>query len=191
MGLRHGSAPRSGPGLGKRGSPRHETGEAVASDRPDGHDARRAGCASLAELEATFRGDPVDPVWRIELSWVGPDQRESLGEAADLGVDDLAAIDALLDRPGARTPWARATPAGIDAEPGITAAAPAEELPIATDSLKRRIRVLEEHGPTRSPSTGYEPSARGAACLAPRSGPREQARHARDSRRFARSPQSP
>lgn len=128
-------------------------------------DARRAGYSSRDELTATFRGDDDDPVFRIDLAWVAPDARDALAADASLTSEDIATIDALLDRLDARTPWARTTLARIGRQSGITAASLAAEVSIGKDSLKRRIRTLKEHGLTRSLRVGYELSDRGRAYL--------------------------
>ncbi|TSD58621.1 hypothetical protein [Aeromicrobium piscarium] len=128
-------------------------------------DALAAGHSSLAELISTFRGTDADPVFRIALSWAGADQREVLGDCADLAPQDIEAIDALLDRLDARTSWARATLGRIGDRPGVTAAELAGHLPIEKESLKRRLRTLKEHGLTRSLTRGYDLSPRGRAYL--------------------------
>lgn len=128
-------------------------------------DARRAGYPTLADLEATFHGDGSEPLYRIDLSWAGPDARDALAADADLTAEDVAGIDALLDRLDARTPWARTTLARIAQQPGITASSLAAEVPVGKESLKRRIRTLKEHGLTRSLRVGYELSERGHAYL--------------------------
>ncbi|MEU6643835.1 hypothetical protein ABZ863_14955 [Saccharomonospora sp. NPDC046836] len=140
--------------------------EQVDSDRLGDPEARAAGYDSGEKLKATFRGEPDDPVYRIALSCGGPDSRKDIAADDDLTPDDIAEIDALLDRLDAREPWARATMNHIAEEPGITAGALADRLPIGKESLKRRIRTLKEHGLTRSQPAGYLLSARGRAYLA-------------------------
>ncbi|WP_150463281.1 ASCH domain-containing protein [Nesterenkonia ebinurensis] len=128
-------------------------------------DARRAGYPSLDALVATFRGDRDDPLFRIDLSWVAPDARTTLANDANLTPEDIADIDALLERLDARTPWARTTLARIGQQSGITASSLTAGLPVGKESLKRRIRTLKEHGLTRSLRVGYELSERGHAYL--------------------------
>lgn len=166
--------PRVEPGSTFRtvaGVVRVEAIERVRAAELTDADARRAGYDSLAELASAFRGGDADPVFRIELSWVAPDARDALAADADLTPDDIAGLDALLNRLDARTPWARTALARIGREPGITAAALATGLPIERESLKRRIRALKEHGLTRSLRVGYELSERGRAYLDRRPGP--------------------
>ncbi|OLT38786.1 hypothetical protein BJF85_08740 [Saccharomonospora sp. CUA-673] len=140
----------------------------VESSTVTDDDARAAGYASRTELLATFRGTPTDPVFLIELSWVGADPRDALADTAELAASDVTDIDVLLDRLDARVTWARPVLAHLADEPGATAAHLAARLDMDKDALKRRIRKLKEHGLTRSLSTGYELSPRGRAYLSAR-----------------------
>lgn len=97
---------------------------------------------------------------------VGPDPRRGLAVDTNLITDDRAAINDLLDRLDARTPWARTTLARIGREPGITTSELAAGLPLGKESLKRRDRTLTEHGLIRSRHVGFELSERGHAYLA-------------------------
>lgn len=128
-------------------------------------DAHAVGFTSVKELTGTFRGDEDDPVFRIGLTWVGPDGRDGLAQDAELSEQDVADIGALLDKLDAHTPWARTTLRRIAAEPGIPSVQLAEELAMDKDSLKRRIRKLKERGLTRSLQVGYDISPRGRAFL--------------------------
>ncbi len=160
--------PRVKPGMEFRtvaGLVRVETIEPVAPAELSDADARQAGYATLDDLSATFHGRDHEPVFRIGLSWVAPDARDALAADANLTREDIASIDALLDRLDARTPWARTTLARIHREPGITAGALTDGLMVGKESLKRRIRTLKEHGLTRSLRAGYELSERGHAYL--------------------------
>lgn len=144
---------------------RINTIEPVLIEQLNDADAGRAGYNSFDELTATFRGDPADPIFKIGLSWVAADPRETLGNKALLIPEEFADIDALLDRLDARTPWARATLGRIGQVPGVTETALAAELLMGKEPLKRRICPLKEHGPTRSRRIGYEFSACGYANL--------------------------
>ncbi len=129
-------------------------------------DARAAGHPGRDALVVTFGGAASDPVYRIGLSWVGPDERDRRAEDDVLTPDDIAGIDArlaLLDR---GTPWTRAALVAISRRPGVVSGELAGGLSMTKDSLKRRIRHLKELGLTRSLPTGYELSRRGAADLA-------------------------
>jgi len=176
---------------------RVNTIEPVLIEQLNDADAGRAGYNSPDELTATFRGDPADPIFKIGLSWVAADPREALGNKAHLTPEEVADIDALLDRLDARTPWARATLGRIVQEPGITATALAAELPMGKEPLKRRIRTLKEHGLTHSRRIGYELSARGYAYLTATSHTTERPRtshhrhHTTDNRGHPRAHRPP
>lgn len=129
-------------------------------------DARAAGYPDRAALIATFRGAPGDPVYRIGLSWAGPDERHRLADDDALAADEIARIDARLASLDRRTPWTRPVLAAIARRPGVVSGELAAELSMTKDSLKRRIRHLKELGLTTSLPTGYELSRRGRAYLA-------------------------
>jgi DNA-binding transcriptional ArsR family regulator len=144
---------------------RVESIEPVDLELVDAAAAQDAGYRTREELVATLSGEETTPLWRISLTWVGPDPRDVLAEDAALSPSDIDAIDTLLDRLGARTAWARLTLQRIAGQPGITAAQLAEELSLSKSALKRRIRTLKEHGLTRSLTAGYELSPRGRSFL--------------------------
>ncbi|MFI7080754.1 hypothetical protein ACIBO1_25955 [Micromonospora sp. NPDC049903] len=144
---------------------RVEAVDRVEAEQLDTTAARDAGYATRDALLSTLRGGEADSLWRITLSWAGPDPRTALAENPVLSPSDIADLDAVLDRLDARTPWARAALDRIGRHPGITAARLADELSIDKDSLKRRLRTLKAHALTRSLPSGYELSARGHAYL--------------------------
>lgn len=166
------SKPRVAAGSSFRtvaGVVRIEAIEAVDPDQVDDAAAKAAGSASAAELLGGLTGgNPDDPLWRITLSWAGPDARDALARDDALTSAEIAEIEALLDRLDARTPWARATLIRLADQPGATAARLAERLPFDKEALKRRLRQLKERGLTHSLPTGYELSPRGRAYLAGR-----------------------
>lgn len=75
----------------------------------------------LAEL----RGDPDLPILRIEFRLSErPDPRAQLAESADLSDDDVAEIEARLDRldrAASYGPWTRAVLRAIDDAPAVRA----------------------------------------------------------------------
>lgn len=129
-------------------------------------DARAAGHPDRESLLRTFRGTKGDRVYRIGLSWEGPDDRHRLADDDVLSADDVSAITARLARLDRSGPWTHAALDRIARRPGIVSGELAGELSMTKDSLKRRIRHLKELGLTRSLPTGYELSRRGAAYLA-------------------------
>ncbi|PXY22260.1 hypothetical protein [Prauserella muralis] len=132
-------------------------------------DAARAGASSAGAVLAALRGDASDPVFRIELSWAGPDPRVALSADDTLTPADVAAIaDRLgrLDRRSAHGPWTHDVLRLIAAQPGRRAAELAASLGRDRDRLKLDIRKLKQLGLTHSLDVGYRISPRGAAYLA-------------------------
>ena len=135
-------------------------------------DARRAGYASAAALLADLRGTADLPVYRVRFRPAGgPDPRDELAASRDLTDDDVAAIDARLDRlDRARRgdPWAEATLRTIAAHPERRAGDIAEMLGRDRAELKLDVRKLKNLGLTISLPVGYRLSPRGDAYLAAR-----------------------
>ena len=131
--------------------------------------AQAAGAASKDELVKTFRGDPADPVFKIELTWDGPDTRVDLGDDEVLTDEDCANIDrrlARLDQSSRHGAWTRCTLLAIHQHPGLHAESLRGELDKAV--FKRNVRKLKDLGLTRSLPEGYELSPRGSEYLARR-----------------------
>ncbi|MFN3600944.1 MAG: hypothetical protein ACK4UY_06085 [Dietzia sp.] len=138
-----------------------------------GRDAAAAGAASVEELVTTFRGDPEDPIFRIELTSAGPDPREQLGDDDHLTDGSCAEISrrlARFDQSSRHGTWTLRTLCLIEEHPGR----PAEMLRGDVDgdmdkaAFKRNVRKLKDLGLTRSLPEGYELSPRGSAYLARR-----------------------
>jgi len=131
--------------------------EAVAAGWPDAERLRR-------QLDKVTEGE----TYRVTLSWAGPDPRVALRESADLTDDDVAAIDAKLerlDRASSHGPWTMATLDIIQRRPHTRAPDLAEEMGRERDPFKIDVRKLKNLGLTRSFDVGYEISPRGAAYL--------------------------
>lgn len=132
-------------------------------------DARRAGWPDAARLRKQL--DKVDeglPTYRVTLSWAGPDPRVALRESADLSDEDVAAIDARLerlDRASSHGPWTIATLDIIRRRPRTRAPDLAAELGRERDPFKIDVRKLKNLGLTRSFEVGYEVSPRGRSYL--------------------------
>jgi len=109
------------------------------------------------------------PVHRVGLVWAGPDPRVALREDADLTDDDVAAIDARLDRLDRASTHGRWTAATLDVvrrHPHVRAPDLAAELGRERDPFKIDVRKLKALGLTQSFEVGYALSPRGAAYLA-------------------------
>ncbi|MFE7723710.1 hypothetical protein ACFU44_32315 [Nocardia rhizosphaerihabitans] len=130
--------------------------------------AHRAGERDAEAVKAALRGSPQDPVFRIEVRYVGPDERVALRSDADLSPQDVAEISAALarlDKASRRGPWTEMVLAAVAAHPGRRAADLAELLGRDKDSFKLDVRKLKNLGLTHSLETGYEISPRGAVYL--------------------------
>jgi len=131
--------------------------EAVAAGWPDADRLRR-------QLDKVTEGE----TYRVVLSWAGPDPRVALRESADLTDEDVAAIDAKLerlDRASSHGRWTMATLDIVRRRPHTRAPDLAAELGRERDPFKIDVRKLKNLGLTRSFDVGYEVSARGTAYL--------------------------
>ena len=132
-------------------------------------EARRAGWPDAARLRKQL--DKVEgdlPTYRVALSWAGPDPRVALRESADLTDEDVAAIDARLerlDRASSHGPWTMATLDLIRRRPHTRAPDLAAEMGRERDPFKIDVRKLKNLGLTRSFDVGYEVSPRGRSYL--------------------------
>ena len=130
---------------------------AVATITED--DARRAGEASLDALRRRLAD--VDEVWRVELRYLGRDDRIERREDDALGDDELAAIVARLQRLDRGHPWTRSTLRLIDRYPGIVSTKLAQHAGMDRPAFKLNVRKLKELGLTESLDIGYRLSPRG------------------------------
>jgi hypothetical protein len=142
--------------------------ERIAPAKISERQARRAGVGSRAELlERLDRRNADCPVYRIGLRFAGADPRVALRETTDLSADELAQIDARLDRLDAArdAPWTRATLRLIERASETLAAELAAQAGCETAAFKRDVRKLKELGLTESLERGYRLSPRGRVVL--------------------------
>ncbi|MFI5610561.1 hypothetical protein [Amycolatopsis sp. NPDC051903] len=146
-----------------------EVDEIVEGDLTD-EDAVAAGYGDRADLIANLRGGEEVPLYRVRFHVVTDgDPRDRLAATADLTADDVAAIDARLQRfdaTGPKRAWTRETLEAIRANPGLRAGTLAEQL--GWEELlvfKRSVRKLKDLGLTLSLEVGYRLSPRGEAYL--------------------------
>ena len=107
--------------------------------------------------------------YRIELTYAGPDPRWALRETAELTDDDIAAIDAKLERLDRASSHGRWTLRYLDLirdNPQRRAPDLAEMEGRDTAPFKIDVRKLKNLGLTVSFPVGYEVSPRGLAYLA-------------------------
>jgi hypothetical protein len=138
--------------------------EAITDD-----EAVLAGHPHADALRKRLRDDPSLPTYRVVLSWAGEDPRIALRESAELTDDEVAAIDAKLDRldrASSHGPWTMATLDVIRRRPHTRAPDLAEELGRERDPFKIDVRKLKNLGLTQSFEVGYAVSPRGEAYLA-------------------------
>lgn len=139
----------------------------VAASRITVADARRAGAASVAELVRALARRPDDPIWRVGLSWAGVDPRGVLRDQVPTA-DEIAAINARLDRLDKASPWGawtRSTLDLIDTHPEVRAPDLAASVGRETADFKKDVRKLKELGLTESLDIGYRLSPRGEAVV--------------------------
>ena len=135
--------------------------------------ARRRSTARYGRSTVAAGEAPADtstwPVHRVGLTWAGPDPRVALREQADLSDEEVAAIDARLDRldrASSHGPWTAATLDLVRRRPHVRAPDLAAELGRERDPFKIDVRKLKGLGLTQSFDVGYALSPRGEAYLA-------------------------
>lgn len=147
---------------------RVESVTVVDVDAITDEEARLAGHRDADRLRRRLRDDATLPTYRVELSYAGPDPRVALRENTRLTDEDVAAIDARLermDRASSHGPWTMATLDLIRRRPHVRAPDLAEEMGRERDPFKIDVRKLKNLGLTRSFEVGYEVSPRGVAYL--------------------------
>ena len=132
-------------------------------------DAARAGHRDADAVRRALAGEAAWPTYRVQLSWAGEDPRIALREDADLQPEDVAAIDARLerlDRASSHGPWTLETLDLIRRRPHTRAPDLAADVGRERDPFKIDVRKLKNLGLTISHAVGYELSPRGRAYLA-------------------------
>jgi hypothetical protein len=132
-------------------------------------EARRAGAPDAAAILARLKATDADQmVWRVDLLFLGQDDRIERRNANDLSPDDLADLRARLDRLDRRSPsgpWTRTTLRLIEKYPGVVSTALARHAQQERPAFKLNVRKLKELGLTESLDTGYRLSPRGQAVV--------------------------
>ncbi len=116
-----------------------------------------------------LRGAANLPTYRIRFHAVeGPDERDDLAASDELSAEDVAAIDARLDRldrASSHGPWTREVLRMIAAQPAVRAPDLAAQFGRETAPFKVDVRKLKNMGLTLSLPVGYRLSPRGEAYL--------------------------
>lgn len=140
----------------------------VVVDTMTDADAVAAGEVDLLTLLRRLKNpSPQTTVWRVDLRYVGLDDRIERRVNDALTEDDIAALRARLDRldRGAGGPWTRATLRLIEKYPGVVSTALARQTGQERPAFKLNVRKLKEMGLTESLDVGYRLSPRGEALL--------------------------
>ena len=131
-------------------------------------DAVAAGETDLTTLlHRLGQPAPDNMVWRVDLRYVGIDDRIERRTVAELTDDDIATLRTRLDRldRSAAKPWTRTTLHLIEKYPGVVSTALARHTGQERPAFKINVRKLKEMGLTESLDVGYRLSPRGEALL--------------------------
>jgi len=134
-------------------------------DEVDGATPDEVRAAGAASVEEVVGGRTELPLFRIGLSWGGPDPRDALSADTSFTADQLETLEATLARWDARAPWTRQTLELIRDRPATRAPDLAAAVGRETAPFKRDVRRLKELGLTHSLEVGYRLSPRGQAFL--------------------------
>jgi hypothetical protein len=141
----------------------------VRADEITDAEAQRAGAESAEAVRRRMRVESGDePIHRIELHYVGADDRIGLrGDdmLSDEQVGDLRTRLDRLDRASKTGPWTRKTLRLIETYPGVVSTALARHLDAERPAFKINVRKLKELGLTESLEIGYRLSPRGQRFL--------------------------
>ncbi|HEX7833845.1 MAG TPA: hypothetical protein VF479_00085 [Pseudolysinimonas sp.] len=140
----------------------------VADDSITPAEAVGAGATSATEVLRLTKGGPDVPLYRVGLTWAGPDPRVALRESAELTDDDVQALIAKLarlDKAGSFGAWTFDTLGLIEQYPQRRAPDLAAMVGRETAPFKIDVRKLKGLGLTRSFDIGYELSPRGREFL--------------------------
>lgn len=151
------------------GMVRVESVEVVDSDAITDEEAQQAGWPDAARLRKRLNPDESLPTYRVRLVWDGEDPRIALREDAALTDEDVATLDAKLDRldkASSYGAWTLPTLALIREHPQRRAPDLAEMVGRETAPFKLDVRKLKALGLTVSFTVGYEISPRGLEYLA-------------------------
>jgi hypothetical protein len=134
----------------------------VPADDITAEDARRAGATDVRSLRSRLGG--ADPVWRIDFTYVGADDR--IARRQSTSADEIAEVIGRLRRLDRNGAWTHATLQLIDRYPGIVSTTLARHAGQERAAFKLNVRKLKELGLTESLDVGYRLSPRGKAVLA-------------------------
>jgi hypothetical protein len=143
-----------------------EVTSVAAADGVTPEDAVAAGSPTPEAVLKLTKGD--EQLYRVGLTWAGPDPRIALRESADLTDDEVLALQAKLtrlDKASSHGAWTAVTLGLIAQHPRRRAPDLAAMVGRETAPFKIDVRKLKGLGLTRSFEVGYEISPRGAEFL--------------------------
>jgi len=163
LAFRRWAAPRVKPG----GSFLSSVGVVLVGtvDEVTGATLEEALAAGASSVDEVVGGRTELPLYRVGLSWGGPDPRDALSADTSFSAEQLETLTATLARWDARSAWTRETLELIRDRPATRAPALAATLGRETLPFKRDVRRLKELGLTHSLEVGYRLSPRGEAYL--------------------------
>lgn len=140
--------------------------EPVSASALTEEDARASGFADLTALQNMLGPENGDPVYRIALAGIEPDERVAKREAAEPSAAEWREIEARFAR------WEKSAPGCFPAIlrligelPAVAAATLAATLGAEKLKFKQDVRKLKELGLTESLDVGYRLSPRGEVVL--------------------------
>ncbi len=130
------------------------------------NDARASGFVSLAALREMLGPDNGDPVYRIVIEGIEPDERIGRRETATVSEEEWLGLRRGFQR------WETSAPGYFPAilktigeRPAVAAAVLAQSLGVEKLKFKQDVRKLKELGLTESLEVGYRLSPRGVAVV--------------------------
>jgi hypothetical protein len=130
------------------------------------HDAKAAGFEDLAALLGMLGPEDGNPVYRIEIRGIEPDDRVAKRETVRPSPAEWRELRARFARWEKSTPgYYRAILQIIAARPATLAATLASSLRVEKPKFKQDVRKLKELGLTESLDVGYRLSPRGEVVL--------------------------
>ncbi len=137
----------------------------VAVARITEADACAAGVADRPALLQRL-GQPLpEHVWRVDLRYIGPDDRIARRNDDELTAEQLVGLRDRLDRLDRGGEWTRSTLRLIERYPGVVSTTLARHAGKERQAFKIDVRKLKEIGLTESLDVGYRLSPRGEAVL--------------------------
>ena len=141
--------------------------ETCGLDALDAEDAAASGYSGPAALKAMLGEDDGNPVYRIAIDGLEPDERVALGASTEPSPREWEVLNRRFARwDGVSPGYFPAVLHAIGDRPGVAATELAVTLGVDKPAFKRDVRKLKELGLTESLDVGYRLSPRGQVVLA-------------------------